>query len=125
MRAAAALAGLGLAALLALAGTLAAGTPTPLPSPELITLGRKAYAQTCVPCHGVNGDGKGPVAFSLKPPPRDFRSDPFKAGDTVEQIFATITNGLANTRMVGYPKLPERDRWGLAYVVLGFRPAKK
>ena len=100
----------------------AAGPPTP--SPDLIDAGKAAYKQTCLACHGANGDGKGPVAFAIKPPPRNFRKDPFKAGDTVEQIFATITNGLPDTKMAGYPQLPERDRWGLAYVVLAFRPAK-
>ena len=39
--------------------------------------------------------------------------------------FATITNGLPNTRMVGYPQIAEEDRWGLAYYVLAFRPKKK
>jgi high-affinity iron transporter len=113
----------GLAIVVALAGTLAAGT-TPAPSPKLIEQGRRVYAVTCAPCHGVDGDGKGPVAFAINPPPRNFRKDAFKAGDSVEQIFATVTNGLPNTKMVGYPQISEDDRWGLAYVVLAFRPAK-
>ena len=96
----------------------------PLPSPELLDAGRKAYAQACAPCHGVNGDGNGPVAFAVNPKPRNFRKDKFKAGDTVDQIFATITNGLPDTKMVGYPQISERDRWGMAYIVLAFRPTK-
>ena len=107
--------------MLLVAGIAAADPPAP--SPDLIEAGQAAYKQTCLACHGANGDGKGPVAFAIKPPPRDFRKDAFKAGDHVEQIFATITNGLPATKMVGYPQLPERDRWGLAYVVLAFRPA--
>ena len=42
---------------------------------------------------------------SVKPPPRNFVKDKFKAGDSPEEIFATITNGLAGTKMVGYPQL--------------------
>ena len=115
---------LALALVVALAGTLLAGTTAPPPSPRLLEAGRRIYAATCAPCHGVDGDGKGPVAFAIKPPPRNFHKDAFKAGDSVEQIFATITNGLPDTKMVGYPQIPEQDRWGLAYVVLAFRPAK-
>ena len=50
--------------------------------------------------------------------------DPFKAGDTVPQIFATVTNGLASTKMVGYKQLSEEQRWALAYVVRAFRILK-
>ena len=96
----------------------------PAPTPKLLDNGKTAYEGTCAACHGVNGDGQGPVAFSLKPPPRNFRKDPFKAGDSVEQVFATITNGLADSKMVGYPQFDEATRWGLAYYVVSFRPKK-
>lgn len=60
----------------------------------------------------------------MKPPPRNFKKDPFKAGDTVEQIFNTVTNGLSKTKMVGYPQLPEEHRWALAYYVRAFRVSR-
>src|SRR5580704_8678959 len=92
----------------------------PVPTPTVLAAGKRVYDQACAACHGATGDGNGPVAFALKPPPRNFRADPFKAGDSVDQIFATITNGLPNSRMVGYPQIPEDDRWGLAYYVSVF-----
>ncbi len=94
----------------------------PSPTPKLLDTGKAAYEQTCAACHGVDGDGAGPVAFALKPPPRNFRKDAFKAGDSVEQIYHTITNGLPDTKMVGYPQLDDATRWGIAYHVRGFRP---
>jgi len=106
----------------AICGTLFADPPPP--SPALFDSGRKVYAQACAPCHGVNGDGNGPVAFALNPKPRNFKTDKFKAGDSLEQIFATISNGLPDTKMVGYPQIAERDRWAIAYIVLAFRPAR-
>ena len=100
----------------------------PRSTPELLAAGKVAYegsAAGCFACHGLTGEGNGPVAFAIKPPPRNFVRDDFKGGDTVEQVFTTITLGLPNTKMVGYPKLPEADRWALAYYVLGFRAPRK
>ena len=99
----------------------------PPSSPQLLERGRLAYEGTtagCSACHGLTGEGNGPVAFAIKPPPRNFKVDPFKSGDTVEQIFTTITIGLPGTKMVGYPQLSEDDRWALAYYVRSFRPKK-
>jgi cytochrome c len=96
----------------------------PLPSPAFLEHGQKVYAQACAPCHGLTGDGNGPVAFAIDPKPRNFRKDKFKAGDNLDQIFATITNGLPDTKMVGYPQIDEQDRWAIAYIVLAFRPPK-
>ena len=113
--------------MVALAGAtaLAADPSPPTPTMKLLETGKAAYDQTCAACHGPTGEGNGPVAFAIKPPPRNFRKDDFKAGDSVPQVFHTITYGLADTRMVGYPQLDETSRWGLAYYVHSMRPAKK
>lgn len=107
------------------ATALAADPSPPTPTLKLLEAGHAAYDQTCAACHGATGEGNGPVAFAIKPPPRNFRKDAFKAGDSVEQVFHTITYGLPETRMVGYPQLDETTRWGVSYYVLGMRPAKK
>jgi mono/diheme cytochrome c family protein len=39
----------------------------------------------CASCHGLDGDGKGPAAHGLDPPPRDFRAAQFK--------FAAVRSG--------------------------------
>ena len=99
----------------------------PARTPELLAAGQAAYeGQTagCHACHGLTGEGNGPVAFALNPRPRNFTKDPFKAGDSVEQIYATITNGLPNSAMVPFTKLSDYERWSLAYYVLSFRPHK-
>ena len=107
-------------AIVAAAAIIALAAPPP-PTPQRLERGKSIYDSTCAPCHGATGEGNGPVAFALKPPPRNLVKDPFKAGDRVEQIFATITNGLPNTKMVGYPQIGEDDRWGVAYYVVTFR----
>lgn len=101
---------------------------TPPRTPALLAQGKAVYegsAAGCAACHGVTGEGNGPVAFAIKPPPRNFVTEELKAGDKVENVFTTITLGLTGTRMVGYPQLPEADRWALAYYVLAFRAARK
>ena len=100
---------------------------TPAPTPQLLAQGKTVYEGTtagCSACHGLTGEGNGPVAFAIKPPPRNFKTEAFKGGDSVEQVFTTITLGLPNTRMVGYPMLPEADRWAVAYYVLTLRGKK-
>lgn len=101
---------------------------TPRSTPDLLAAGKATYegsAAGCAACHGVTGEGNGPVAFAIKPPPRNFVRDEFKGGASVEQIFTTITLGLPGTRMVGYPQLSAAQRWALAYYVLSFRAPRK
>jgi high-affinity iron transporter len=111
---------LGIASVVLVATAFAA----PARSRAVLDRGKALYESGevgCFACHGLTGEGNGPVAFALKPPPRNLAREPFKAGDSVEQVFGTLTNGLPDTRMVGYPQLAEADRWALAYYVLAFR----
>ena len=40
--------------------------------------GEAIYAVRCVGCHGEEGDGLGPAAERLNPPPRDFTMGLYK-----------------------------------------------
>lgn len=44
--------------------------------------GREVYTQHCAGCHGTTGDGQGPAAKYLNPPPRDYRLGKFKFNST-------------------------------------------
>jgi high-affinity iron transporter len=96
----------------------------PAPTPKLLETGKQVYAINCAACHGATGEGNGPVAFAVKPPPRNLVREPFKAGDSALQIYHTVTNGLPSTRMVGYPQIKELERWAVAYYVRAFRLKK-
>ena len=100
---------------------LALVAAAPPPTPKLLETGKQVYDLQCAACHGATGQGDGPVAFAVKPPPRNLVKDPFKAGDSVDQIFKTVSEGLPNTKMVGYPSIKEVDRWAVAYYVRAFR----
>ena len=41
------------------------------PDPMLAEVGAEMFKQYCASCHGMNGEGDGPVAASLKKPPAD------------------------------------------------------
>src|SRR5256714_8488786 len=57
----------------------------PLPVTEANLLrGKEVFLQRCVGCHGLKGDGKGPAATFMSPPPADFtdKDDACCGGDT-------------------------------------------
>ena len=94
-------------------------------TPALLEKGKASYTTNCDVCHGPKGDGNGPAGAAMNPKPRDF-STPFKNGKKPEQVFKTLTEGLAGTAMAAFGHLPEEDRWGLVYYVLSFdKPAEK
>ncbi len=97
----------------------------PAPSKELSEKGKATFDINCVPCHGATGTGDGPAAASLNPKPRNFKTDPFKNGETPEGVFKSVSEGIPTTAMVAFAHLPEADRWALAQYVLELRgPAK-
>jgi high-affinity iron transporter len=107
-----------------------AGDPkSPKKTPELLKEGGKIFEQTCAPCHGTKGDGKGPAGVALKPPPTDFQK-PLKewpnTKGNLEKIFDVISKGIPNSAMVAWPQYSDQQRWGLTYMVTGFAvPTKK
>jgi mono/diheme cytochrome c family protein len=95
----------------------------PKKSPELISQGKKAYEQNCLPCHGAKGDGKGPAGAVLQPPPNDFARPlsqwPVTRG-VPQKVFEVISKGVPSSAMVKWDHLPEQERWGLTYYVMEF-----
>ena len=81
---------------------------------EVLTEGRRAYVQYCRACHGDAGDGKGPAARGMRPPPRDFTTGTFKFAavpggmlphdDDLERI---VRDGLHGTAMLAWDGVPD------------------
>ena len=72
----------------------------------------------CAVCHGSAGRGDGPVASSLRPPPRDFRDRAsYKKGRGVEAISETIKLGVPKSAMPAYPHIVPADRRLLALFI--------
>lgn len=74
-----------------------------------LKFGRKLYMTHCMHCHGVTGDGKGPTAEYLNPPPRDYRKGLFKFTSTNDTSKAThddlariVKRGIPGTYMPSF-----------------------
>lgn len=100
-----------------LASALLAAYPVPLaPSfpPDLARAG-KLYAENCASCHGMNGDGRGPNAARLDPPPIAFTDKARADQRSLFGLYQVISQGLEGTAMQSFETLPEADRWALAF----------
>lgn len=81
--------------------------------------------QQCASCHGLSGQGRGPVAASQNPYPRDFRvgwfkykSTPRSAKPVRADLVRVLKEGLSGTQMPIFDKLNDSDLNALVdYVV--------
>ena len=78
--------------------------------------GQQVYRQRCAQCHGVTGDGQGPVAGTMYPRPRDYRKGIFKFTSTPygdrplrSDLVRTVTKGIHGTSMPSFKLLPQEE----------------
>jgi mono/diheme cytochrome c family protein len=95
---------------------------------DLLNQGHEVYFQFCYACHGEKGDGNGPAAPGMRPPPRDFTAGKFKfpgvaAGELPgdEDLLALLRNGLAGTSMLPWD-LSEPARVAVVAYIKTFSP---
>ncbi|HXH11281.1 MAG TPA: c-type cytochrome [Alphaproteobacteria bacterium] len=92
--------------------------------------GAKLFALNCARCHGLQGDGQGPVGYLLHPPPRDFTKGIYKIRSTYtgqlptdRDLFRAITLGLPGSGMPAWKdKLSQEERWQLVHYLKTFLP---
>lgn len=88
--------------------------------------GRKVYEKdaspSCPICHGIKGDGMGPLAAQFSPPPRNFACKETVIGIPDGQLFWIIKNGSPGTGMPGFHALRDEQIW---QVVLYLRQLAK
>ena len=87
---------------------------------ELLTKGVSLYQEHCANCHGIGGDGEGPVAADLSTKPQNFTKGEYKFRSTMSgelptdaDLFRTITVGIPGTAMESYQELSKPDRMAL------------
>ena len=82
-------------------------------SAKQLNLGKRFYQEHCFACHGINGEGNGPAAKGLVPPPRNFKQGLFKFGHvlagelpTDNDLSRIISKGLHGTAMLPWDLEP-------------------
>jgi len=91
-----------------------------------LSRGERLFVENCAKCHGLEGDGKGPSAAELDPPPRSFQ-DPRMNQLAPHQLFNALTFGVEGTEMPSHlESLSDQERWDIAFYVMtlrdGFNP---
>ena len=94
----------------------------PLPVTEANLLrGKEVFLERCVGCHGLKGDGKGPAATFMSPPPADFtdKDDACCGGDTGPgDFYYRILHGWPGTAMENFgERLSVDDIWRVVLFV--------
>ena len=89
-------------------------TVTPRRTPDLAAA-RALYMEQCSGCHGMSGQGDGPQATLMDPPPTDFTERERYQDRTLLGLYNTITQGLEGTAMQSHASLSEAQRWALAF----------
>ena len=79
---------------------------------------RGVFRKHCVTCHGLSGDGLGPVSMLLEPYPRDFRRGTFKFKSSPvgkkpsrEDLHRTLVEGIPGTAMPSFRALEESEEF--------------
>ena len=86
-----------------------AQNPTP-DTPATVAFGRVLYQANCVVCHGPQGLGDGPAAFTLVP--RPFNLQIHVPQHAPGELFYWISEGVVSTPMPGWKdKLSDTERW--------------
>jgi mono/diheme cytochrome c family protein len=67
--------------------------------------GRIFFMGNCFTCHGVKGDGEGPRAYFITPPPRNFLLETSRQRLNRPVLFEAITNGRLGTNMPAWGKV--------------------
>jgi copper transport protein len=92
--------------------------PTEDYTAESIARGQATFADNCTACHGVGGDGNGPMAKDLKVPPADLTA-PHVGTHTIGDIFHWLTFGGQSGVMPAFAELLQADdRWDVINFLL-------
>jgi len=91
--------------------------------PINIQNGKTIFKANCAVCHGLTGDGDGPLASKIEPAPAVL-SNPEITGNDLSAAydnFQVISVGIANTLMMAWSEiLPEEDLWDVTYYIRTF-----
>lgn len=86
------------------------------------------FQQHCSGCHGATGQGDGPMAEGLEPPPTNFTDAERAMKRSVLGLYDAISEGIDGTAMPSFRQFSDQERWSLAFYAGGLafsgQPAK-
>jgi mono/diheme cytochrome c family protein len=96
-----------------------------------LNLGYQSYTRYCYACHGTEGNGQGPAAYSLRPPPRDFTKGIFKfarmrSSDDLppdEDLVRIVKGGLHGSAMLPWD-IPDEELSRIIQYIKTFAPQR-
>ncbi len=97
-------------------------------SADTLNAGKESYTHYCRACHGDKGDGHGPSALGLRPPPRDFTQGKFKFAAVESGSLPNdadfrriVTRGLHGTAMLPW-EVPAEELSNIIQFIKTFSP---
>jgi mono/diheme cytochrome c family protein len=82
--------------------------------------GRELFLENCSPCHGDTGDGHGPAAVGLSPPPANLSSPDLVPQRSDAYLFYRMTQGKRGSAMPSFGhSLSEEERWAIVTYLRG------
>jgi putative copper export protein/mono/diheme cytochrome c family protein len=98
--------------------------PVPATSAS-IDAGRVVYRQNCIPCHGADAKGDGPLAHTMDPAPADLTYHMAPGVHPDGDIFNWISNGFPGSAMPAFKDhLSEQQRWDVINYLRSVAAAK-
>jgi mono/diheme cytochrome c family protein len=99
----------------AFVGLLLLASGAALAAADDVALGRQIYLERCASCHGLTGEGDGPVAPALTTPPANLRRLSERFGNPLpEDQVARFIDGRAEVKAHGPRDMPV---WGARFYV--------
>ena len=77
----------------------------------------KAKPLACKQCHGMAGNGEGPMSLRMMPKPRNFTCELTMESISDGQLFWIIKNGSTGTSMPAYKHLSDVKVWQLIHYI--------
>jgi high-affinity iron transporter len=79
--------------------------------------GKRIYETRCASCHGATGNGDGPAAAGLNPPPPAFADHELMADVTPALMYRIVSVGIQGTSMAAFSDLAPEQRWAVVTYV--------
>lgn len=87
---------------------------------EVIASGRERFNTFCASCHGMAGDGKGPAAMALNPPPANFTNPKYREASDA-YLYWRVAEGVPGTMMPAWQSAFTQEQiWELVHYLREF-----